>query len=921
MHADLRFFVLLPVFVILLIPASLFCDTPAKVDSLKKQLVHANDAEKLSLYIELIKSIRNIAPAEGINFAKEALALPETQKSEVLKAKLLNEQGVCYRKLNIPEKALKLHFEALQIFEKRFDSTGMAYTLADIGSVYHSLNDYENALDFHFKSLFLKEYLHDEPQIAYSQNAIGMVHSDMKDYRRALDFFISAMAIRKKYDQKLELANVYSNIGKVMIRLARPDDAYDYLQRALNQYNETNNEFGQASVLNQMADLLVTENKLKEALEKLEKAEQIAKRLQSNTLLHFNYKLQKEIYRRQGNFEKAIGYADRTSQLKDTLYNERRRYEISELHVRYETQKLDNENEILRLKLKEQYYQTRYLVVVSVLFVIVIVGFYLFKGYNRKQKYNRNLEKLNLELEKRVEERTEQLNNEVREKQLAYNSLKQSQEHLKAIHETSPFGIAVTNGEGKITTINQRLTEATGIPGKEFLDSSWLRHILQEDRKTIEMFWQNAHKYEGALPDLLFRLRDQSQYRWIHLKGAPMKDENQFLGLVIVMENITEAKKFEQDLIKAKNKAEESDLLKSAFLANMSHEIRTPMNAILGFSDLLAADDYTNEEKSDFVEMIRSSGKMLLNLINDIIDISKIEAGELKIQHTTFRIDSLLEELFQTFRQQLDQNGKSGVRLILSGRDEAKNLEITTDKMRLMQIFTNLLSNATKFTQSGQIEFGMIKTGDKLQFFVKDSGIGIPETKLDVIFERFRQADDSHTRVFGGTGLGLAITRNLTQLLGGAIWVESVEGKGSVFYFTLPAPETSTQSMRPYPDMSSKTILVAEDVETNFTLLNGMLKHTKTKVYHATNGLIAVHMANELKPDLIFMDIQMPEKDGIQAMKEIKSVFPRVPVIAISAFALSEEGQKFIQMGFDSYLSKPLSLEKVIGSTELFLNN
>ncbi|HQQ13582.1 MAG TPA: tetratricopeptide repeat protein, partial [Bacteroidales bacterium] len=210
MRTGHRYIVFLLVFVVLLVPAVSFCDTPAKVDSLKKQLVHANDAEKLSLYIELIKSIRNIAPAEGINFAKEALALPETQKSEVLKAKLLNEQGVCYRNLNIPEKALKLHFEALQIFEKRFDSTGMAYTLADIGSVYHSLNDYENALDFHFKSLFLKEYLHDEPQIAYSQNAIGMVHSDMKDYRRALDFFISAMAIRKKYDQKLELANIYS---------------------------------------------------------------------------------------------------------------------------------------------------------------------------------------------------------------------------------------------------------------------------------------------------------------------------------------------------------------------------------------------------------------------------------------------------------------------------------------------------------------------------------------------------------------------------------------------------------------------------------------------------------------------------------------------------------------------------------------
>ncbi|MDP3444610.1 MAG: ATP-binding protein, partial [Ignavibacteria bacterium] len=319
-----------------------------------------------------------------------------------------------------------------------------------------------------------------------------------------------------------------------------------------------------------------------------------------------------------------------------------------------------------------------------------------------------------------------------------------------------------------------------------------------------------------------------------------MTDDQNFIGLVIVIENITKTKQFEQDLIKSKNRAEESDRLKSAFLANMSHEIRTPMNAILGFSDLMASDDYSMEEKSEFVDMIRSSGKLLLNLINDIIDISKIEAGELKIQLTTFKVVDLIDDLYLTFRQNLDQIGKKDVRLIVSRRDEIEDDEITTDKLRLQQIMTNLLSNASKFTTTGQIEFGVIKISSQFQFYVKDSGIGIPESKLEVIFERFRQADDSHTRTYGGTGLGLAITKNLTQLLNGAIWVESVENKGTAFYLTLPAPQNELKKQVQLYDFSGKTILIAEDVEYNYQLIEIFLAESNAKVLHAKNGLIAV---------------------------------------------------------------------------------
>ncbi len=894
-------------------------DTPMKVDSLKQQLTVLTGEEKLKLYIQLVGSIRNIDPASGINLGKEAMPLANTLGNKKLKAQLLNEQGVCYRKLNIPEKALELHLESLQLFEQLYDSTGIAFTLANIGSVYHEYHEYEKALDYHFRSLFLKEYLGDEPQIAYSQNAIGMVHADLKDYTRALDFYISAMAIRKKYNHKLELANIYANIGKVMIKLSRPAEAYDYLNRALDVYTETNNEYGQSLVLNQMAEQYLNQQNLNQALDNLRKAETLAIKLNNISVLHYNYKLQKETYKLLKNDSQALHFAEMAAVLKDSLFNERRNYEITEMQIRYETQQLDSENEILKLKIAEQSYRMRNLIFGTIIIVLVLTGLFFFRTFLRKKKDAESLKAMNQRLEDRVEERTQQLNEQIKENLAAYNSLKQSQEHLNAIYNTSPFGIAVTNKDGRIVHLNQRLTLSTGIPETEFTDSTWLRHILHEDRKNIESFWQNAHKYQGSIPDQTFRLREAGKIRWIQLKGAPMKDENGFMGLVIVMENITENKRFEQDLVKAKNKAEESDLLKSAFLANMSHEIRTPMNAILGFSDLLSSDDYSAEEKIDFIEMIRSSGKLLLNLINDIIDISKIEAGELKIQHTTFGIAPVLDELYQTFRQQLDLAGKQEVRLVLSGREEAGKIEMTTDKLRLVQILTNLLSNATKFTQKGQIEFGMIHVGEKYEFFVKDTGIGIPESKLEVIFERFRQADDSHTRVFGGTGLGLAITKNLTQLLGGSIWVESVEGKGAVFYFTLPAQIISTDKDNFYPDFSNYNVLIAEDVDTNFYLINGMLRYTKTNVHHASNGLLAIDMTLEIQPDIVFMDIQMPEKDGISAMQELRQRGYQKPIIAISAFALSDEGEKFIRQGFDSYLSKPLSIEKVIGVMKLFL--
>jgi CheY-like chemotaxis protein len=253
-----------------------------------------------------------------------------------------------------------------------------------------------------------------------------------------------------------------------------------------------------------------------------------------------------------------------------------------------------------------------------------------------------------------------------------------------------------------------------------------------------------------------------------------------------------------------------------------------------------------------------------------------------------------------------------------------------TDKLRLQQILTNLLSNAMKFTSQGQIILGVIQFEDNYEFYVKDTGIGIPPGKLEVVFDRFRQADESHTRLYGGTGLGLAIVKNLVTLLGGRIWVDSIEGKGTAFYFTLPVVQPPDQNIaksegityetRVTPDFSEKTILIAEDIETNFHLIRTMLRNTNAKLLHAQDGLIALDMAaSDPMPDMILMDIQMPNMDGVEAMKKIRLQGKPIPIVAITAFALQGEGKYFTEIGFDAYLSKPLSQEKLIETMKIFL--
>ncbi|MFH1119830.1 MAG: PAS domain S-box protein [Bacteroidota bacterium] len=371
-------------------------------------------------------------------------------------------------------------------------------------------------------------------------------------------------------------------------------------------------------------------------------------------------------------------------------------------------------------------------------------------------------------------------------------------------------------------------------------------------------------------------------------------------------------KKAEQDIRDALVKAEESDRLKTAFLNNMSHEIRTPLNGILGFTSLLDDPDTTPEEKQYFYRIINQNGEQLLSIINDIISIATIEAGQEKIREGKANVNEMLAMLYEQFKIQ-----SSGKNLNLNFRTSLGNAGavIMTDETKLRQVLTNLIGNAIKFTEQGMVEFGCIQKLNMLELYVKDTGVGISPEMHQLIFERFRQANTNPNKEYGGNGLGLAISRAYVELLGGRIWLESAPGKGTTFRFTIPYnPVVETVSSGKISGNTAeitngkgRTLLIAEDVYTNYQLLEVILKKLNYRIIHVENGLEAVESCrNTPEIDLVLMDMKMPEMDGYDATLVIKKMRPDLPVIAVTAYALGGDREKALRAGCDDYIAKPV---------------
>lgn len=381
-------------------------------------------------------------------------------------------------------------------------------------------------------------------------------------------------------------------------------------------------------------------------------------------------------------------------------------------------------------------------------------------------------------------------------------------------------------------------------------------------------------------------------------------------------------------LEEAKERAEESNRLKSTFLANMSHEIRTPMNGIVGFANLLKIRPNLNDQKvNQYVDIINENSNTLLNLINDIIDVSKIEANQLEVRNAPCDIDKLIKDLHILYVSEQQRMKKPHIDLRYSIPDNTSKI-IKSDAERLRQVLSNFINNALKFTNQGTIEYGYKIAGNNLYFYVKDTGIGISREQQELIFERFRQGDESSARKYGGSGLGLAICKGIVTKMGGKIGVDSEKGVGSLFWFTIPfvpyndtkTNDDSNGNNTKYPNWTGKTVLIVDDVPESLLLLQEIIYPTKAMVLKASTAEEAIELChNNSSINLILMDLQLPKMDGYTATQEIKSFRPLVPIIAQTANAMLDDRDKALEAGCDEYITKPIDLDNFYLTASRFL--
>jgi len=501
---------------------------------------------------------------------------------------------------------------------------------------------------------------------------------------------------------------------------------------------------------------------------------------------------------------------------------------------------------------------------------------------------------------------------------LSLQELHRERETLEALLEAMPFYIFFTDRHHRYIRVNSMMArllrldrpeEAVGKDNGEFFSRRVARKMHEEDRQILDTGMPIINK-------ILYFEDDGVDGFWMEKNKIPVKDERGIITMIVgIFKDVSELMIIENQLKDARDRAQKADRLKTSFLANMSHEIRTPMNGILGFANLLRDPDLKDDQKDLYLKHIENSSNQLLNIIDDIIDISKIESGQLKISNKPVRINAILDELYSSFFHRIrgDAPGQKKVTFNLKKGNDATDFTIVTDDFRLSQVFNNLIGNALKFTKEGHITFGYsLKSNRYIEFFVSDSGVGIPARNIKLIFDRFGQVDQDKAYQPTGTGLGLPISKSLVDLMGGEMWVESTPGKGSSFFFTLPlvVEEAMEESQflisnKSY-NWSKKRILIAEDEELNWFFIREMLRKTGADIMRAKDGNEAVANTRKYTPDIILMDIKRPELNCIEATRLIRAFNQSVPIIAQTAFVMAEEKEESMQAGCNHFVTKPL---------------
>ena len=502
----------------------------------------------------------------------------------------------------------------------------------------------------------------------------------------------------------------------------------------------------------------------------------------------------------------------------------------------------------------------------------------------------------------------------------AINEIDNERARLETILETVPEMIWLKDREGNYLACNNNFADFIGVREVDLVGKS--DHSIYNDNEVADFYFKKDLQVIETNSTIRFvnwakSAKTDKKILTETIKTPMYDSKGNITGVLGVSRDISEIKKAEEDLRKAKDQAEESDKLKSIFLANMSHEIRTPMNAIMGFSELLIDSGIEEVERMQYVNIIQQSGNRLLQIIDDIVDLSKLEMNQIAIKESEFNMYDLIQESIDINKNGELLKSKPNLELVLKTDPNLENLTVKSDSTRVQQILDNLIDNSIKFSQTGRVEIGckLIESSERpfVQVYVKDDGIGIPEDRHEVIFERFRQGDEDH--FIDGTGLGLSICKGLVELLGGLIRFESEVGEGSTFYFTLPLDEkyllSKTEDCTDLATSTSKKILVAENDYNSFLYVKKLFDNQDVEILYAENSNEMFEKLNNVSPDVLIMDLNIPGRDGMKCLDEIKKSELSTKIIAQTAYVLKGEEEMCLKAGCDGYLIKPFSKEEL----------
>jgi len=809
-----------------------------RIDSLFLKLNNTKTLHQLEIYNQLSTCYQDTNLSKSVYYSEKAVELAGFLKDTAGLTQALYNLAYVQLQKGDNNSAFKNFTQTYHLYNLAKNKLGIAKTLDPLGTLFRLSGSFEKSLEYHLKALVLFKELNELEGIIGATNNLGIIYRNLRNKTKALSYLQEALILSEKSNSVL-LSTVYNSIGSFYWYEGKYDSAFFYYRKALsieprtlllkerhcaalNNIGNVHRSLGNLDSANYYYKLSFLEseryelanlssitlknfglNSIKlgnypEALVYINKSISIAQKANLKHIIRDNYLLLSEIYSKQGNPKKALECHRNYSIIQDSIFHDEQTNKVMQLEVDYILQQKEKDQAVLLKNIAEQNLQIQenkslivtLSLIIAFLLILSIIIYRLFKTIKYSAK---NLGALNDQLEKKVLERTQNLQTEIEE-----------------------------------------------------------------------------HKHTAIA------------------------------------------------LIKAKEKAEESDRLKSAFLANLSHEIRTPMNAIMGFADLLSMSDLSSERRDHFISIIHKSGVHLLSIINDIIEISKIEAGQIVPNFSTLDLDAFMIDLYNTAKITIPQEKDIELKLLNSNSNQ--KLYIHTDPVKLHQVIVNLIHNAIKFTEKGQVAFGFDIEDKILKFSVVDTGVGIDEKHLKMIFERFRQVEGDLAVIKGGSGLGLSISKAYVEMLGGKITVESKLGVGSTFSFTLPLVESKPNPVsiadQKY-QVETKTdkkiiILIAEDDDINFFLFQEIMSPTNYQILRAHNGAEAVQICSVVSEiRLVLMDIKMPIMDGYEALKQIRQIRPQLKIIAQTSYALASDGDKVHKAGFNGYLTKPVQKDKL----------